>query len=134
MRRAIRIAAVSTVAVVGCSWASYAVSQTLTLFQSEGEFLANAPIVSTENFDSFATPTVVFEPSIVIDEVMYTKPPGTTCLDAVEDICWSITDSGVGPPPVTLPNKLRSSGGEIRDPDGDIIGFSGRDISKIVIS
>lgn len=134
-----RIAAASAGAVNSCVKASVvflttavfasvsAVGSDLELYQSEADFLANAPIESTMNFDDASTPTYVKHWSFTYDEVVYEISAGSDafCWYVGYENCWYMTDSmSDGPPPPTSPNMLAS---DVMGPmDGeawDVISF-----------
>lgn len=98
----------------------------LTLYRSEAEFLANAPIESTVNFDARPTETDIKHWSFTLEDVVYEHSDGRDafCWYVGYDNCWFITEQlSDGPPPPTLPHMLGSNAlGPI---DG---GFEGHDI------
>lgn len=123
-----RIAATTAVVVIGSLLATSVDSQTLTVYASEAEFLTNAPIVSTENFDSYDTPTFIDNWVVQIDDVIYeiSSRGDHDCAVISGDHCWYMTGRrSDGQPPVTSPNMFGSDAiGEFGTGDGwDIIGF-----------
>jgi hypothetical protein len=106
-----------------------AVAQSLTIYESEQDFFANAETVSTENFDTIPTDTYIAEAAVVIDEVTYdtliggdpTDPPW--CV-AFGTYCWRIYSPLWDRPPVTLPNLLQSRSADPFDwGDSQVIWF-----------
>jgi hypothetical protein len=70
-------------------------ASTLTFFSSQSEFLATAPIVSTETFDEFPSSTSFTTSTVVIDKVTYFTEP---CLLEIHLGCWGIVSPGVASP------------------------------------
>lgn len=90
-------------ALVLCAY-SLSAQSALMVFDSESDFLATAPIVSTETFDGFATGGLTTEAEIVIDDVSYRLASTFECAVIAMGPCWGITTFGA----VSLPNTLRS--------------------------
>jgi hypothetical protein len=62
---------------------------TLITFHSEADFLSNAPVVSTETFDEFPSPTIFFMARVVIDQVVY-EVDGPCHFEGAANACWVV--------------------------------------------
>lgn len=105
-------------AIAACS--GQALAQSLTVYESESAFFANAEIVSTETFDGIPTDTYIYEPGVVIDDVIYDTviggDPGDPPICVAQgNYCWKIFSPLWERPPVSLPNLLFSSSSDPRD-------------------
>jgi hypothetical protein len=69
--------------------AATSLSSTLQFYTSESEFLNTAPIVSTEDFDSFEYLTRWYTPKTVIDQVSY-EIDGPCEIEGGPNPCWVI--------------------------------------------
>lgn len=103
-----------------------AASATLEIYFSETEFLAAAPIASTENFDEFQRFTEFDSPDVEIDSVRYGLEAGVESCTNSDDLptgCWVISFGGPNTifvdgelqqvpntwPASSLPNKFLSN-------------------------
>jgi hypothetical protein len=68
---------------------SESASANLITFNSEADFLNNAPIVSTETFDDFPSHTGFFTPLVVIDQVVY-DTDGPCFYQGAPNPCWLV--------------------------------------------
>jgi len=69
-------------------------AQAIEVFDSEADFLANAPIVSTAEFSADTTAIKFFEPRIAVDDVIYevSAGRGADCYQSGWRPCWSINE------------------------------------------
>ena len=81
-------------------------SANLIIYTSESDFLNTAPVISTETFDQFPSPTVFSSPQVVIDQVFY----GVVgpCPEGDQGGCW-IVGINLFPGFVTPPNDFGAS-------------------------
>jgi hypothetical protein len=92
--------------IAGLSIGNSSQAATLQIYDSEETFLSSTPIVSTETFDEFPSPTFFFEPQVEIDKVLY-KTDNPFEPEFPGNPVWTV---GIGAgPSVTNPNDFGSN-------------------------
>jgi hypothetical protein len=97
--------AMSSLLTLGLSiLCSASASANVITFNSEADFLNNAPIVSTETFDEFPSHTGFLTPQVVIDQVVY-DTDGPCFFEGRPNACW-LVGIHFGPSVVSPPNDF----------------------------